>query len=146
MGLVALADRIAAEAHAGQVDQAGAPYIDHPRRVAASLDTPEAQAVAVLHDVLEDTALTVWDLWAEGVPSEVTEAVEVLTCGKGEDYLGSFIPRCGANPLARRVKLADLADNLRPERLALLPAWKAERLAQRYEAARALLSEVKDGT
>ena len=144
MDLVALADRIAAEAHAGQVDKAGAPYIEHPRRVAASLDTPEEQAVALLHDVREDTLLTAWDLWAEGVPAEIAAAVEVLTRRSGEGYLQGFIPRCASHPVARRVKLADLADNLRPERLALLPAEQAEGLRRRYEAARALLLKASD--
>jgi (p)ppGpp synthase/HD superfamily hydrolase len=73
--LEAKAARLATRAHAGQVDQAGQPYIGHPERVAARLTTEEAKVVAWLHDVIEDGGLGIGDLVAAGIPSHVATAV-----------------------------------------------------------------------
>lgn len=101
---------IAAQAHAGQVDKGGAPYILHPLRVMLGLQRPEERIVAVLHDVLEDSAVPLEQLRGEGFSAAVLAALSALTKVEGEDY-PAFIRRAAANPLARRVKLADLADN-----------------------------------
>ena len=108
---------IAANAHAGQVDKAGAPYVLHPLRMMLSLDAPEERMAAVLHDVVEDTLVALERLRAAGFPQAVIEAVDVLTKRKGEDY-DDFIRRVAPNPLARRVKLADLRDNCDLSRIA----------------------------
>lgn len=108
---------IAAEAHAGQVDKAGAPYILHPLRIMMKMEAEEDRIVAVLHDVLEDCPdWTAAKLIANGFSTAVICALVTLTRGREETY-GAFIERCGENPLARRVKLADLFDNSRIERI-----------------------------
>ncbi|MDP9513847.1 GTP pyrophosphokinase [Pseudomonas protegens] len=101
---------IAARAHAGQVDKGGAPYILHPLRVMLRLSEPREQLVAVLHDVIEDSPVTLEQLRGEGFSEEVLLALAALTKVEGEDYSG-FIRRAAQNPLARRVKRADLAEN-----------------------------------
>ena len=115
--VVALAEALARRYHAGQVDRVGAPYIEHPRAVAALLAGAPApwQAAAWLHDVLEHTDATADDLAAAGVPPEVVRLVEVLTRRPGEDYL-AFIGRVCADPAAVRVKMADALHNLDPAR------------------------------
>lgn len=119
---------IAAMAHEGQVDKAGMPYILHPLRMMLGVDTPEARMAAVLHDVVEDTAMTLEQLRAEGFPEAVVEAVEALTKRDGEDY-EAFIRRLAPNPIARKVKLADLRDNFDLSRI----AQPTERDRQRIE-------------
>jgi (p)ppGpp synthase/HD superfamily hydrolase len=116
---VADAVRIAREAHEGQVDKAGRPYIGHVLRVMKRLDTDEEQMAAALHDVIEDTDATPDSLLALGVPKVVVEAVQSLTKREGETY-ADFVDRAGSHPIARRVKLADLADNADPRRVAAL--------------------------
>ena len=117
VSVVALAEALARRYHAGQVDRIGAPYVDHPRAVAALLaGTPdEWQAAAWLHDVLEHTDATTADLRAAGVPAEVVRLVEILTRRPGEDYL-AFIQRVCGDPAAVRVKIADALHNLDPAR------------------------------
>jgi (p)ppGpp synthase/HD superfamily hydrolase len=101
---------IAASAHAGQVDKAGAPYILHVLRVMLAMSKEEERIVAVLHDVLEDTPWTVDGLRAEGFGDRIIDAIDGLTRRDGESY-EEFIQRAAANAISRRVKLADLADN-----------------------------------
>jgi (p)ppGpp synthase/HD superfamily hydrolase len=101
---------IAAKAHAGQVDKAGQPYVLHPLRMMLAVTMPEARMAAVLHDIVEDTTVTLDELRAAGFPATVLEAVEALTKREGEDY-EAFIRRVAPNPIAREVKLADLRDN-----------------------------------
>lgn len=123
---------IAAEAHAGQVDKAGAPYILHPLRVMMAVSGNNERVVAVLHDVLEDCPEWTPDrLRSEGFGQHIMEALDRLTRRKGESY-EDFIARC-KGPLSQRVKMADLQDNLDPLRMAKL-APNPERNA-RYEAA-----------
>lgn len=140
--LVELADEIAVEAHDGVTDKAGRPYIEHPRRVAARLpeDDHELRAAALLHDVLEDTAMTGDDLRARGIPDEVVEIVEALSKRPGEDYAAA-VRRAGVHPRARLVKSADVADNSDPDRLAELDPDEAARLSDKYALARRVLTE-----
>ncbi len=138
---VELARQIATKAHAGQVDKAGRPYIDHPRRVACRVVELQAQAVAWLHDVIEDTGLTADDLRLQGVDDDTVAAVQLLTRGEGDD--GDYA-RIAADPLAREVKLADIADNTDPARTALLDPATRERLAAKYTNARRALGAEED--
>ena len=124
---------LARQAHAGQVDKAGAPYIDHPLRMAASLDNEEARIVAVLHDVVEDTSVTLDDLRAAGYSAEIIAAVDGLTRREDESY-EEFIQRAAANPLARLVKIADLRDNMNLARIAR-PTQKDHQRLERYRQA-----------
>jgi (p)ppGpp synthase/HD superfamily hydrolase len=111
MSTLERAIEIAAKAHAGQLDKAGQPYILHPLRVMLAMDSDAARVVAVLHDVVEDTPVTPESLAAEGFATEIVAAVEALTRRRGESRMAAAA-RAAANPLTRRVKLADNADNL----------------------------------
>jgi len=139
--IVAIAERIAREAHANQTDKSGRPYIEHPARVAATVAdrSPQAQCVAWLHDVIEDTPVTPADLLAAGLPQEVVDAVLAMTHREGEGYF-EYIARVKLNPLARAVKLADLAHNMDLSRLAEVRPRDLERQAK-YQRAVELLHE-----
>lgn len=113
--LAEVALRVALDAHRGQVDKGGEPYIWHPIRVAMGFQTDALRCVALLHDVLEDSSLGVGDLEASFGPV-ITDAVLCLTRRAGQSY-EDFIRQCGRNAMARAVKLRDLADNLDVERL-----------------------------
>src|SRR4051812_31424399 len=109
---------IAAEAHAGQVDKAGAPYILHPLRVMLSVETTDERIVAVLHDVVEDCpGWTAERLRDEGFSTAVLRGVDAVTKRDGESY-ESFVVRAAADPLGRAVKIADLRDNMDLRRIA----------------------------
>lgn len=128
---------IAARAHHGQVRKDGTPYFCHPVRVAIRVDGKLAGTVALLHDVLEDTDVTLGDLAAEGFSQEVLDAVWALTKRPGEKY-SAFILRCKVNELARKVKLADIEDNL-ADQSALEPD-EAAFLSKRYHKALEVLN------
>ena len=132
MKLHLIAEQIARKAHAGQVEQYGGhDYIVHVERVVALVDSPEAKAVAWLHDVLEDSDMTHRDLQKAGISEPIVEAVLLLTRGS-ETYTEYIdILRAKKNPLALEVKIADLRDHLRDETLDKLPAS----LRRRYERA-----------
>lgn len=145
---IALADSIAERAHAGQFDKAGQPYVGHVRRVAGYVDAaagPQAVAAALLHDVIEDTAVTADDLLVAGAPAEVVAAVQLLTRTDGQDP-ADYCAQVRSNSLAREVKLADLADNTDPVRLAQLGVEHQARLRRKYDSAyRALGADEADG-
>jgi (p)ppGpp synthase/HD superfamily hydrolase len=130
---------LAVEAHRGQRDKAGQTYILHPLRVMMRLEGEAERMVAVLHDVVEDSSYTLERLRELGYPEEVLGALERLTKHEGETY-EAFIERVLPHPLARRVKLADLEDNMDVRRLPAVTAKDAERLA-RYRAAWARLKQ-----
>ncbi|MBQ8513849.1 MAG: HD domain-containing protein [Ruminococcus sp.] len=106
---------LAYAAHHGQKDRSGVPYIFHPFHLAEQMEDAYAVCAALLHDVLEDTQVTAEELRKE-FPSEVTEAVELLTRDKQEDYF-AYVQRLGKNPIARAVKLADLRHNMDASRI-----------------------------
>src|SRR5215467_11229904 len=109
---------IAAEAHAGQVDKAGASYVLHPLRMMLAVQQTEERIVAVLHDVCEDCPG--WDfarLRREGFSERIIEALDAVTKRDGEDY-DAFVRRAAADPIGRAVKLADLRDNCDLSRIA----------------------------
>ena len=110
MPTIERAIEIAATAHAGQRDKAGQPYIFHPLRVMLRVDGAHEQMAAVLHDVVEDTSITIDDLAREGFPIEVLRAIAALTKLPGETRLEAAA-RAAADPVARKVKLADNAEN-----------------------------------
>lgn len=124
---------IAAEAHLGQFDKAGAPYVNHPLRLRAAAQTETGQIVAVLHDVVEDSAWTLEELRREGFSEDTLRALDALTKREGESY-DAFISRVADNPLAKRIKKLDLKDNLDPSRIAEPTAADAAR-AEKYRAA-----------
>ena len=101
----------ALEAHRGQVDKSGADYINHPLAVAAQVDDVSAIIVALLHDTIEDTALTLDEL-REKIPltDDETAALKLLTHDEKIPYF-DYVAAIKSNPLARRVKIADLRHN-----------------------------------
>lgn len=126
--------QVARRAHEGQLDKGGRPYIGHPLRVMGSLRDEHERMAAVLHDVVEDTPVTLEDLAAAGCPEEVVAAVAAISKHPGEDQ-ASYLARVAANPIARAVKRADIADNMSPDRLARLDTATRERLQAKYESA-----------
>ena len=128
---------IAAKAHAGQVDKSGAPYILHPLRVMLRLKGTEERIAAVLHDVVEDCGITLDELRREGFAEEIVIAVDAVTKRDGETY-EAFVARAAANPIGRRVKMADLEDNSDLSRLPNPTEKDRERL-KKYASAIAYL-------
>ena len=121
---------IAAEAHAGQTDKAGAPYILHPLRMIMGLTSDEERIVAVLHDVCEDCpGWTFERLRGEGFSEEILAALDSVTKREGEAY-EEFALRAAANPIGRRVKLADLRDNSDLSRITNPSVEDHERIAK----------------
>jgi (p)ppGpp synthase/HD superfamily hydrolase len=102
----------AVDAHAGQFDKSGKLYIYHPYRVMHAVDGELDKTVAILHDTVEDCDVGLGDILAL-FGSDVWKAVDALTRRDCETYV-EFIERCKVNPVARRVKIADIKDNLRP--------------------------------
>ena len=137
MSTIEKAIEMAACAHAGKVDNAGAPYVFHPLRLMLAVSGPYERMTAVLHDVVEDTAVTLDDLRAAGFPPEVIDAVGILTKREGESRLDAAV-RASRNPVARVVKLADVEDNMDLRRIAN-PTEKDYARLKEYEQVRALL-------
>ena len=132
---------LAAKAHEGQVDKAGAPYVLHPLRVMLRLSTTEERVTAVLHDVVEDCGWTLDRLREEGFSEVVIEAVDSVTRRPDESY-ETFILRAAANPIGRRVKLADLCDNSDVTRIPQPTERDYERIAK-YRKAIALIEQIE---
>ena len=124
---------LAKQHHEGQTDKAGKPYIEHPLRVMNQAESEEEKIVAVLHDIVEDTDISLDDLRSEGFSEEVVSAVECLTKQDGENY-DSYIERISFNPLAVKIKLADLEDNSDLTRLPEVTDKNLERI-EKYDKA-----------
>ena len=124
---------IAAIAHRGQKDKAGAPYLLHPLRIMLRMTSEAAMIAAVLHDVVEDTDWTLEQLRERGFSDEALEAVECLTHNEAESY-EEFIERVGKNPIAQEVKIADLEDNMNIQRIRQMTPKDLERLAKYHRA------------
>jgi (p)ppGpp synthase/HD superfamily hydrolase len=144
--------KIALEAHTGQVDKAGNPYILHPLRVMLSLDKEEERIVGVLHDVVEDCEGWTWEgLEGEGCSEEIIQALKSvsktpeeeaeyqrLPAGEKLDHYLQFIKRAKVNKIGREVKAADIKDNLDISRIDDITQKDINRL-NRYKAALKLL-------
>jgi (p)ppGpp synthase/HD superfamily hydrolase len=118
MSTIERAIAIAAEAHTGQVDKAGAPYVLHPLRMMLRMASNDERIVAVLHDVCEDCPCwTMERLRKEGFAEHLIEALRSVTKRDGEDY-ETFVRRAAGNRIGRQVKLADLRDNCDLSRIA----------------------------
>jgi (p)ppGpp synthase/HD superfamily hydrolase len=133
MSTLERAIEIAASAHAGQVDKAGAPYVLHPLRMMLRMSDNQARMVAVLHDVIEDTPWSLEQLREQGFADSVLTAVDALTRRQGETY-EAFILRAASDPIARLVKIADLEDNSDLSRFAS-PSDKDRSRIEKYQRA-----------
>ena len=128
---------IAATAHAGQVDKAGQPYILHPLRVMLRVNSEHERIAAVLHDVVEDSDVSLEHLIAEGFAPEVISAIDALTKRPDESRVEAA-HRAGADPIARVVKLADNAENMDLTRIQN-PTERDFARVEEYKAVREIL-------
>lgn len=134
--------KIAYNAHAGQADKTGIPYIYHPIHLAESMSDENSVITALLHDVAEDTNITIDDLAREGFHEDILTALTLLTHNPAEEYM-DYISRLSTCPLARRVKLADLRHNSDVTRLDSIDEKTARRL-EKYSRAIRLLEAVEN--
>ena len=125
------------EAHKDQVDKSGMPYVFHPFHVAEQMKDEVTTIVALLHDVVEDTKYTLDDIAARGFGQDVVDALALMTHDKNVPYL-EYVAKLKNNPVARAVKLADLAHNSDPTRLDVVDE-KAEERFDKYKKAIAIL-------
>lgn len=133
---------IAYDAHHGQVDKSGQPYIFHPYHLAEQMSDEVSVCAALLHDVVEDTEVTFEDLEKE-FPAEVTDVLRLLTHEDEEDYF-EYVKRIKENPVAKAIKLADIAHNSDQSRLDGCTDVTEEKLKwwqEKYSRAKAILTE-----
>lgn len=128
---------LAYEAHQGQFDKSGVPYVFHPLHLAEQMPDEESIVAALLHDVVEDTDYSLEDLKSMGFPPKALEAVALLTHEGEEPYL-RYVARIKENPIAKRVKLADLRHNSDLSRIRQVTERDLERV-EKYAAAIGLL-------
>ena len=133
---------LAYEAHHGQTDRSGVPYIFHPARVAAEFAGEVEACVAWLHDVIEDTSYTIEDICLAGFGAVICDALQTMTHDKRVPYM-EYVKGIAKNPIARAVKLADLRDNMDVSRLIEVDE-KAKQRLEKYRAAYAYLSGDSD--
>ena len=125
------------EAHKGQYDKGGIPYVFHPYHLAESMTDEVSVTAALLHDVLEDTPFTEQDLLDEGFSEEVIRIVKLLTRDPEMPYM-AYIGNLAHDPVARKIKLADLKHNTDASRLPNNKEFMKKRFAL-YEEAKELL-------
>ena len=130
--------KLAYEAHQGQVDRSGIPYILHPARVAENFTSEPEACVAWLHDVIEDTKYTLQDIRLAGFGKPICDALQLMTHVKSVPYM-DYVRAIAKNPIAKAVKLADLRDNMDLSRLEVIDE-KAEKRLEKYREAYRFLS------
>ncbi|RCW82727.1 HD domain-containing protein [Phyllobacterium bourgognense] len=138
MSVLEHAIAVAARAHAGYLAEDGEPYIFHPLRVMMALDDEDERIVGVLHDVPEKTAWSLDGLKAEGFLEHIIAAIDSVSRRQGEDYF-DFVQRTRENDLGRRVKIADLQDNIENVKSRLDDPQARKKLDKYEEALRRLL-------
>ncbi len=133
---------LACQAHAGQVDKAGQHYILHPMRLMLGLQEDEERIVAVLHDVIEDSDITLNDLVKYRFSKSVIDAIDCLSKRTSERY-EDFIMRISSNKLARKIKIEDIKDNLDLTRMTSISDKDLARVAKYHNALKVLLKKNK---
>ena len=133
LSLIEKALKISLEAHRGQKDRYGAPYILHPLRVMMRMQGEKEQTVALLHDVIEDSSWTADSLREAGFEPLIVSSVEALSKKPGEDYM-KYVGRTTLNSITIKVKLADLADNMDLSRCPKVTSKDMERFNRYLEA------------
>ena len=131
---------ISFNAHKDQLDKSGIPYVYHPYEVAERMETEAQTCVALLHDVVEDTDITLDELAAD-FPAEVIDALRLMTHDKSVPYL-EYVKRIKTNPIAAKVKLEDLRHNSDLTRLDEVTEKDLERV-EKYKIARMILEETE---
>lgn len=131
---------IAVVHHSGQTQKNGEPYALHSIRIALTLPTEAEKITALLHDIVEDTNISLADLADEGFASEILEALDLLTHSPSADY-SEYIAKIATNPLARAVKIADLTDNMDLRRINGPFTDRDIARIQKYRAAYSALTE-----
>ena len=128
------------EAHAGQTDKTGLPYVFHPFHLAEQMTDETSTVCALLHDVVEDTSLTLDDLSKMGFPARVTEVLSLLTHDPAVPYF-DYVAAIATDPVAKRVKLADLRHNSDLSRMdaSEIDEWAIKR-TEKYKKAIEMLS------
>ena len=139
--LLSKAINLAMQAHAGQTDKAGMPYIGHVMRVMQAGRTIDEKIVGVLHDLVEDTPWTFEALLADGFPAHIVDSLRCVTKLHDDEPYEAFIERVKRNPLAVAVKINDLTDNMDIRRLADITDKDAIRLRKYLKAYRELVVE-----
>jgi len=125
--------KLAYAAHKGQLDKGGTPYIFHPIHIAEQMDDEETTIVALLHDVVEDTEITLDRIRQEGFAQNVVEAIALMTHDSSISYL-DYVRSLKNNSIAAAVKLADLKHNSDRSRLATVDGEAAKRLDKYKQA------------
>ena len=128
------------EAHKDQLDKSGLPYVFHPFHLAEQMKDEKTTVAALLHDVAEDTPITLEELAEMGFDPDVIDALRLLTHDDSTPYM-DYVAKIKPNPIARAVKLADLAHNSDMSRLdeSMIDEW-AQHRAQKYRDAMAFLN------
>ena len=134
--------KLMCEKHRDQMDRSGLPYILHPFHVAERMDDEESTIVALLHDIVEDTDTTFEDLEGCGFSEKVIAALRLMTHEEGVDYY-DYVKMIGTNPLARKVKIADLEHNMQLGRLDKVREKDRERF-EKYKTCHEYLCTLKD--
>ena len=134
--------KLAYEAHAGQTDKSGLPYIHHPLHLAEQMQDESTTILALLHDVVEDTQYSIEDIEAMGFDREITDALRLMTHDQRMPYM-EYVEKLKKNPLARTVKLADLRHNSDISRLNEVTEKDLKRI-EKYRAAIELLERETD--
>jgi (p)ppGpp synthase/HD superfamily hydrolase len=137
--LLDLAIKIAEKAHQGQFDKANQPYILHPLMVMAQMDDFESKIVAVLHDAIEDSDLTITELSQQGFPELITEAIAAITKLDSELY-DDYLLRVMGNAIALKVKIADVKHNMDISRIANPTVKDFQRLEKYQKVLKQLIS------
>lgn len=134
--LTRLASKLAYKAHEGQIDKAGVPYIFHPIHIAEQMDSEESCVVALLHDVIEDSDITL-EILSKYFNDDIIAALRVLTKKENDDYV-MYIKRVKTNKLATKVKIKDLEHNRDLTRLDEVTDRDKKRSMKYWEAIRYL--------
>lgn len=136
--LTKTAMKIAFKAHKEQVDKTGLPYIFHPFHLAEQMETEETVCAALLHDVVEDTDMTLEELRKYGFGDAIIEALRLLTHDDNVPYM-DYVREIKKNPIAKAVKLADLRHNSDMTRLDVIDEYALKR-AEKYRQAMEILN------
>ena len=141
--LVKKAVYVAMDCHRWEMDKGGYPYIMHPMHLAEQMNDEDSTVVALLHDVVEDSDTTFEDLVRYGFTETQIEAIRALTHKEGQDYMDYIRQQVKPNPIAKKVKLADLAHNLDYSRLGTLTDKDLKRM-EKYKTAMKILLDLEE--